>query len=227
MNILSISTINKNIELALHKDNGNKADFSKYAPNEYLSILIPTIDNFLSKNEIAIDNIDTILINTGPGSYTGIRIGIASIKGLSQGIKANVYGISSLSAYGFYFSRKLKERICVISPSKYDTFLYSICNSEKKIEIIEDTFEILKEKIDKIKKEKKNISIIYLDNHNIELWNDYNVILANDKNSASLLIDFYIENLELFDTNNKMGKLKPIYLHSLQFKPHTPKNLKI
>lgn len=45
--------------------------------------------------EVAESNIDTILVGTGPGSYTGVRIGISVAQGLAMSLGAKVYGISS------------------------------------------------------------------------------------------------------------------------------------
>jgi tRNA threonylcarbamoyladenosine biosynthesis protein TsaB len=60
---------------------------------EYLLSLLQTL---LKKAERKISDIDLITVGTGPGSYTGIRIGLAAAKGLALGTNIKVFGISTL-----------------------------------------------------------------------------------------------------------------------------------
>ncbi len=60
---------------------------------EYLLALLQTL---LKKAGRKISDIDLITVGTGPGSYTGIRIGLAAAKGLALGTNTKVFGISTL-----------------------------------------------------------------------------------------------------------------------------------
>jgi tRNA threonylcarbamoyladenosine biosynthesis protein TsaB len=60
---------------------------------EYLLALLQTL---LKKAERSITDLDLISVGTGPGSYTGIRVGLAAAKGLAAGINNRVYGLSTL-----------------------------------------------------------------------------------------------------------------------------------
>ena len=48
--------------------------------------LMPMIDSVLRNGEIALDSIDTFACSVGPGSFTGIRIGVSAIKGLCDAL---------------------------------------------------------------------------------------------------------------------------------------------
>jgi tRNA threonylcarbamoyladenosine biosynthesis protein TsaB len=61
--------------------------------SEYLFALL---QNLLKKAHRKIADIDLIAVGTGPGSYTGIRIGLAGAKGLAAGSQIPVYGLSTL-----------------------------------------------------------------------------------------------------------------------------------
>ena len=56
--------------------------------------LIPTIQTLLDKNSVSGSDIKTIVVDCGPGSFTGIRIGIAAAKGLADGWQAKITGVS-------------------------------------------------------------------------------------------------------------------------------------
>lgn len=60
---------------------------------EYLLALLQTL---LKKTERKIADLDLISVGNGPGSYTGIRVGLAAAKGLSEGVHNRVYGLSTL-----------------------------------------------------------------------------------------------------------------------------------
>jgi tRNA threonylcarbamoyladenosine biosynthesis protein TsaB len=60
---------------------------------EYLLALLQSL---LKKSERRIADLDLIAVGTGPGSYTGIRIGLAAAKGLAVALHNKVYGLSTL-----------------------------------------------------------------------------------------------------------------------------------
>lgn len=65
--------------------------------------LMPMIDNALSQADMCINDIDAFAVNVGPGSFTGIRIGIAAVKGLAASSGKPCAGVSTLlsAAYAF------------------------------------------------------------------------------------------------------------------------------
>ncbi len=63
---------------------------------EHGSFLQPAIEKLLKINSIAIKSVDAIAISTGPGSYTGLRVGMASAKGICFALQKPLISISSL-----------------------------------------------------------------------------------------------------------------------------------
>ncbi len=63
--------------------------------------LLPNIDNLLTSNNIALREIGTLAVSAGPGSFTGIRIGIATALGLSRSLEIELKTISVLKAMAF------------------------------------------------------------------------------------------------------------------------------
>ena len=62
------------------------------------------IDYLLSINSLTPQDIDCIAVSKGPGSFTGIRVGLSTAKGLSMGLEKPIVGVSSLYAIAFQAS---------------------------------------------------------------------------------------------------------------------------
>ena len=60
--------------------------------------LLGSIEKLLRDTEVALKNISAVAVGLGPGSFTGLRIGMATAKGLAHGAKKQLIGISSLDA---------------------------------------------------------------------------------------------------------------------------------
>ena len=60
--------------------------------------MLPIIKNIMDNTETNIDDVDMIAVSEGPGSFTGIRIGIATVKGLAFGKNKICIGVSTLEA---------------------------------------------------------------------------------------------------------------------------------
>jgi len=60
--------------------------------------LLPMIDHLLQMCECPLSEIDVLAVSLGPGSFTGIRIGVATVKGLAQALDKPVVGVDSLEA---------------------------------------------------------------------------------------------------------------------------------
>ncbi len=66
--------------------------------------LMPMIDNMLKATKISIGDIDGFAISSGPGSFTGVRIGISAVKGLAIANKTKCVGVSTLRAMAENYS---------------------------------------------------------------------------------------------------------------------------
>ncbi|MCX7883460.1 MAG: tRNA (adenosine(37)-N6)-threonylcarbamoyltransferase complex dimerization subunit type 1 TsaB [Caloramator sp.] len=64
-------------------------------------VLLPMIENILKMLDITIDDIDAVAVSAGPGSFTGLRIGLAAAKGIAQGKNKDFIAISSLDSMAF------------------------------------------------------------------------------------------------------------------------------
>lgn len=95
MNILAIDTTTKKANVGIKTESLIKV---KSIDNEvtHSEKLLPLIDDTLKECGLTIKDIDLIAATTGPGSFTGIRIGLATAKALAKVINANIFSIDSL-----------------------------------------------------------------------------------------------------------------------------------
>jgi len=97
--ILAINTAAPQFSLALLSLEGNVAAEHVMAEGKgHFVNLMPTLQFMLQSLDRRIQEVRCISVATGPGSFTGLRIGISLAKGLSHGLGAPVLGISSLEA---------------------------------------------------------------------------------------------------------------------------------
>src|SRR3990167_9553535 len=93
MKVLTIDTTGWNCSVALW-ENGRELSFQERTSERDQAALLP----HLVQEVIDQQKVDQILVNVGPGSFTGIRVGIAFAKGLSMGWSVPLMGMDSFNA---------------------------------------------------------------------------------------------------------------------------------
>ncbi|WEV44156.1 tRNA (adenosine(37)-N6)-threonylcarbamoyltransferase complex dimerization subunit type 1 TsaB [Lactobacillus sp. ESL0684] len=98
MKILSVSTATNYLSVALN--DGQKVLVEKGEPDErnHSEHLDPLIDEILTSNNLALTDIDRFAVANGPGSYTGLRIGVTTMKMFASILNKELVGISTLEA---------------------------------------------------------------------------------------------------------------------------------
>ena len=66
--------------------------------SRHTETILPLIDSVLQRARVALDEIAGIAVSIGPGSFTGVRIGLSTVKGLAYGTGIRAVGISTLQA---------------------------------------------------------------------------------------------------------------------------------
>jgi len=104
MKILAIGTSGQNCTVAISEDNLLIKEININDGLTHSQKLMPSIDKILSETSTKLESIDTYAVSIGPGSFTGIRIGISTVKGLCLGVNRNVVAVPSL--LGIAYSQK-------------------------------------------------------------------------------------------------------------------------
>ena len=133
MNILAFDTSTEKFSISILKNNKVVLNLSKILNKTYSKFLIPILKKSLEKSKLDIKEINYILISLGPGSFTGVRIGIAAAKGLGMPHKINISGFNNMDILANSINDNIKEkRIVTIIKSKKSDYYFQVFNSKKK-----------------------------------------------------------------------------------------------
>lgn len=103
MKILAIDSTAKVCTAALCEDEVLCALKSENAGMTHSETLLPMIESILSEANLSVADIDVFALSKGPGSFTGVRIGAATVKGLCFGRDRACVGVSSLEALAYNY----------------------------------------------------------------------------------------------------------------------------
>lgn len=118
MYLFALSTAEQGASMALFEDNALVFESGLLSRQTHSRGLLPMIDQAVkSRTGMAIDRIDGFIAARGPGSFTGLRIGISMVKGLARAVSKPCAGISSLDGIGFRFCYSQKP-VCVMMDAK-------------------------------------------------------------------------------------------------------------
>jgi tRNA threonylcarbamoyl adenosine modification protein YeaZ len=99
---LAIETTGPYLGLALHDLSKAgfpcRARFFEARPGRQSDQLFPTLNGLLKKSRVKKSDLALIAVDHGPGSFTGVRVGVAAARGLAQGLSLPIIGVGSLEA---------------------------------------------------------------------------------------------------------------------------------
>ena len=96
MYCLAIDTTSKFLCVALIKDKQVLGQYNKVHDRQHGVLLLSKIEKVLSSCGLSVEDVDCLAVDVGPGSFTGLRIGIATAKGLSLALDKPIIGLCSL-----------------------------------------------------------------------------------------------------------------------------------
>lgn len=113
MNILAIDTVSSYLSIGLDCYKANQAikshqDFHlEEVQSRQSELLIPRIESLLKRNNLTIQEIDYIAYNKGPGSFTGLRIGLGVALGMAFGLDIKLVPVSSFEIYAAWVVKNI------------------------------------------------------------------------------------------------------------------------
>ncbi len=103
MKILAIDSTAKICTAALCEDTELITLKREDAGMTHSEMLLPMIESILGENGLSVADIDMFALSKGPGSFTGVRIGAATVKGLCFGREKPCVGVSTLEALAYNY----------------------------------------------------------------------------------------------------------------------------
>ena len=101
MKILGVDTSTPIGSIALIDSENLVAEHTLNIVQAHSSRLMPAIDSVLKWGNITVDDLDACAVGIGPGSFTGIRIGVATIKSICYAVDKPIIGVSTLEAIAY------------------------------------------------------------------------------------------------------------------------------
>lgn len=145
---LFIDTSNDDLIVSILKDNKIINKLEKHCKNEHSIYTVSYIDELLKSCNLLPNDVDNIMVVNGPGSFTGVRIGVTVAKTYAYILKKDVILVSSLKAMAL--STKNKTAIALIDAKNNNYYMgvYDMFDNE----VTYETFSTKEEVIQKIEK---------------------------------------------------------------------------
>ena len=169
---LFIDTSGADVSIALVKENKILSTITENLPNQHSIYTTSYIDKIVAESKIKLEDIDKIMVVNGPGSFTGVRIGVTIAKVLAYILKKDIICLSSLKIRALSISHDNCLSLINANRGNYYIGLYDKDNNEIINEQFNSTDEVLK----------------IIDEYNPTIVSD-NELSINEKNISKTTLD--------------------------------------
>ena len=159
--ILDSST--KLMWIGLTKDNKIVANYTRVARKDHAKYMVDAIDNLLKVNDVTIDDIKEIVVSSGPGSYTGLRVAGMVAKMLAYTKNIPLYEISSI----YFLSSGYDKKVAGLIDARRNQYFFGIYEDTKTV--FEDKLMLYDDIINLPEIKNSKIVILNEDNYLIDV----------------------------------------------------------
>ena len=118
--ILAVDTTHEFGSLALVEPDHVVEEVLVHSPGGHSQVLFDQLERLLERHEITVQEMECFAVASGPGSFTGVRVGLAAVKGLAEAAAKQVVAVSNLEAIAFFGTARL--RAVVIDARRGDVY---------------------------------------------------------------------------------------------------------
>lgn len=109
--ILAVDTTSEFGSIALVDSERVIEEVPLHSPDGFGHILFGQIERLLVHHDLRLDQIDAFASASGPGSFTGVRVGLTAVKGLAEATGRKVVAVSNLQAMAWFGTRALRATV--------------------------------------------------------------------------------------------------------------------
>lgn len=161
MNILSINTTTRIIDVALLCKNKIFSIEKDVRLADYEDVVC-LIKSILKKEKLKLRQIDYFGVCIGPGSFTGMRIGLSAMKALAYSIDKPLIGLGSLDAEAFAVKDRFCGQLCIMQDAKRNNAYAAVFNNNKKLRRISPYLLLeISQSLKEVKRFSKNNANLY------------------------------------------------------------------
>ncbi len=107
---------------------------------KHSTLLMPLIDRILKENNYTTKDIEKIVVSNGPGSFTGVRIGVATALGFKKGLGVPIYSVNTLDMMSYSSDDDI--RFSIINARRHS--VYAAGYGKKILKSFNDDFDVIK-----------------------------------------------------------------------------------
>ena len=133
MKLLAIDTSTKYLSLAVTDDEKVLSSFDETEGIKHSALIIPTIDRILKEVSLALRDMDAIALSIGPGSFTGLRIGVATSKGINLSLGTPVVAVPTLDVIAYNFLDEKSRMLCPVIDAKKEKVYACLYEGKKRL----------------------------------------------------------------------------------------------
>ncbi|MGA8028200.1 MAG: tRNA (adenosine(37)-N6)-threonylcarbamoyltransferase complex dimerization subunit type 1 TsaB [Bryobacteraceae bacterium] len=108
MRILALDTTSEVGSLAIRSSCETVAELTLQSAEGFAHLIFPAIEQILAEGRVRLPEIDCFAAASGPGSFTGVRVGLSAVKGLAEALGKRVAGVSNLRALSSFGNLPLR-----------------------------------------------------------------------------------------------------------------------
>lgn len=234
MKILAVDTSSKLCSVAILEDTNLIKKLELDNGLTHSETLMPLIQQLLKECSLSLNNIDLLVSDVGPGSFTGIRIGVSSCKAFSDSVNIPCVGISSLEVLAYNI--KKDGIICSTIDCKNDNCYFALyeLNSGNYNVLVEPCAKSVNDVLDLLNSQYCNKCISFVGDGipNEKLCSIYANNADSETIKNTILSYLNVENLGIagykkFINNKKIGEeILPLYLKKPQAQIQLEEKLK-
>lgn len=222
MNILSVDTSSNNCSIAVVNEKAMLGEININYNLQHSVLLMPLIEELLLRLDMKARDLGALCISVGPGSFTGLRIGLSAVKGIALGLNLPVYAADGLRilSYGAFGYQGLIVPMMDALRGGYYTGIYCF-EKGKLVTLMEPTILTLDELKARLSSEEKEILILgdILEKRSKEevLFSE-NVVLApaNFNIPKASNIPYLLEDEIRLEKSANIHELVPFYMRKSQ-----------
>lgn len=102
MTILALDTTSEFGSVALRREGATAAELTLHSPEGFAHLIFSAIPEVLSRAGVRLEEVDCFAAASGPGSFTGVRVGLSAVKGLAEATGKPAIGVSNLRALAWF-----------------------------------------------------------------------------------------------------------------------------
>lgn len=160
MKILAIDTSSSICSVSILEDNNVICEKHNNDEKTHSQKLMPLIDKLFKEANLTLDDIDLLACSQGPGSFTGIRIGISTVKAFADVKNIPIIGVTSLESLAYNITNS--GLIATLIDAKNDNVYFALyeLKDNKYITIIEPASATVSNVVQYLKKYTTNITFV-------------------------------------------------------------------